>query len=85
MTNLLRTLYTYAQENRMAYSPEDKLQLRKSSLMAEQAKEKVLELLSEDDRAQFECYMEEEDTVQLLELGAIFRAGLAIGLELSRL
>ena len=85
MNTLLQALYTYTYENRMMYTKEDKLQYSESSRLAELAKKELKAMLSEDGQQRFEKYIEEEETKQLLELETMFRAGLAIGLELSRL
>lgn len=85
MTHLLKTLFTYAQENRIVYSRETKAQVRQSIQLTEQAEAELMEQLSEKGRQQLENYIQEEELLQCLELEAIFRAGLSIGLELARL
>ena len=85
MATLFQALYTYTYENRMQYTQEDKLQYSKSSRIAEQAKKELREMLSEEGRQRLEAYLEEEGTKQFLELKTMFRAGLSIGLELSRI
>ena len=85
MTTLLQALYTYTYENRMQYAQEDKLRYNESSRIAEQAKKELREMLSEEGQKRLEEYVEEEGTKQSLELKTMFRAGLSIGLELSRI
>ena len=85
MNALLQALYTYTYENRMTYTKEEKLQYGESRQAAEQAQKDLLDMLPEKGRRPFEEYHTEVETQQLLELGSIFRAGLSIGLELSRL
>ncbi len=85
MNSLLQTLYTYTYENRMMYTTEDRLQYNESCRIAEQARKELLDMLPEEGQQRFEEFLEEEVTKQLLELETMFRAGLAIGLELSHL
>lgn len=85
MTDLLQALYTYAHENRMAYPSEDRMQMMESNRVSARTKQLLMEHLSEEDRELLENYIGEEELMQLLDLEAVFRAGLSIGLELSRL
>lgn len=85
MTKLLQSLYTYAYENRLVYSQEDRLKIKESNRISEQTRKQLTEMLSANGLELFECYIEEEQLIQGLELEAIFCAGLTIGMELSRL
>ena len=85
MTKLLQALYTYAYENRLVYSQEDRLKIKESNRISEQTRKQLTGMLSANGLELFECYIEEEQLIQGLELEAIFCAGLTIGMELSRL
>ena len=85
MTDLFQALYLYANENRMVYPMEDRLQIRESSRISDRTKESLIARLSKEDQELLESYIKAEETIQLLEQEAVFRAGLSIGLELSRL
>ena len=85
MATLLQALFTYAYENRMVYTQENRFKIKELSRVSDQTKKQVTELLPEKSRELFDSYIEDEQLIQGLELEAIFRAGLAIGMELSRL
>ena len=85
MATLLQALFTYAYENRMVYTREDRFKIKELSRVSDQTKKQIAELLPEKSQELFDSYIEEEQLIQGLELEAIFRAGLTIGLELSRL
>ena len=83
--DLLQTLFIYACENKAEYSREDKLRCHTSGRTAEEARQEVMEMLPEQGQQRFKDYISAESALQTLELESIFRAGLSIGLELSRL
>ena len=85
MDTLLQALFLYACENKVEYSQENKLQCHTSDRMAEEAQQAVMEMLPEQGQQRFKDYISAEAALQTLELESIFRAGLSIGLELSRL
>lgn len=85
MTDLLKALYAYANENRMVYNREDRLQIKESNRVLDRLKQRLAEHMSEKDQELFESYIGEEELKECMEREAIFRAGLSIGLELSRL
>lgn len=85
MTELLETLFTYACENKIIYSHEENQQRQSIYRTLERAEEEITETLTPEKRPQFKNYIQDSRKAQGLELEAIFRAGLAIGLELSRL
>ena len=85
MNSLLETLYLYACENRSMDSREGRLQRLASSRITEQARKDIMDMLPEEGQRRFSDYISKEHTLQELELENIFRAGLSIGLELSRL
>ncbi len=85
MTTLFQALYTYTYENRMQYTREDKLQYSQSSRIAERMEKEPREMLSEEGLQRLDEYLEEEGAIQSLELKTMFRAGLSIALELSRI
>ena len=85
MDTLMQALFIYACENKVVYSHEDKLQCHVSSRTAEEAQQELMEMLPEKGQQRFKDYISAEMTLQTLELESLFRAGVAIGLELSRL
>lgn len=85
MNTPLETLYVYACENRITYSHEDRLKCSHSADLSEQAKKELMEMLPSEGQRRFQDYIREEQLLQTLELESMFRAGLSIGLELSRL
>ena len=85
MDTLLQVLFLYACENRVAYSHEDRLKNRQSACAAERAKKELIKMLSKKEQDRLHTYIKAENALQLLELESMFRAGLAIGLELSQL
>lgn len=85
MESLLQALYIYACERRAIYSHEERLKCHQSACTAERAQKEIMDMLPEAGQSRFKDYIEEEHLLEELELESMFRAGLAIGLELSRL
>lgn len=85
MDTLMQALFIYACENKEEYSREDRRQFHASSRMAEEAQQEIIEMLPEKGQQRFKDYICAETALQTLELESLFRAGVAIGLELSRL
>lgn len=85
MPELLQILYNYARNHRMLLTLEQETQYMDSSVVSEKEYRKLQQLLSEESRAHLENYNGERVLQHSIELESIFRAGLSIGLELSRL
>lgn len=85
MDMLLKTLYEYAYRHRMLFYLEDETQFHECEIMSERNRKELRRLLSEEGRAYLENYDGEQRLQRSLELEAMFRAGLSLGLELSRL
>ncbi|MDE7221430.1 MAG: hypothetical protein K2O45_17755 [Oscillospiraceae bacterium] len=85
MNELVRILYDHAYEHRMPYYLDDESQYRESSIMIDRQYKDLQKMLTADGQQRLEDYAGEKSVLHDLELEAIFRAGISIGLELSRL
>ena len=84
MTELIRILYDYAFERQMTYYLDDLTQYHESDVMTDRQYAGLQKLLDEAGRQQLEDYIDDTRTKYSMELEAMFRAGLSIGQELSR-
>ena len=85
MTDLLEALFTYANTHQAKYPQEEPLQHTLLCRDLERTENTIKNLLPPEASQQFEDYISKNLQVQLLDLKSTFRAGLSIGLELSRL
>ena len=85
MTELIRILYDYAFERQMPYYLDDEVQYHESNIMSDQQYKDLQQLLGKDGQQRLEDYTDDLRTKHNMELEAMFRAGLALGQELSRL
>ena len=84
MTDLMNTLYTYAQETLMMdYLAQDR-EYRQSTHYIEQHTETLRATLSPEQAALLDKLLGEQLVSQLSELQAIFMSGFSMALELSR-
>lgn len=85
MTELIETLFNYINENRIGCTHEEILRQAAIHRDLEQTEGAIAGLLPPEGRRQFEDYIWKNFQAQELALECTFRAGLSIGLELSRL
>ena len=85
MTDLLQLLCGYARDRRLPAYLAEIPQYQEIKSMARQNCDALRRLLSEEGRLRLENCAGEEEFLRGLELDAMFRAGLTMGLELSRL
>lgn len=84
MTDLMRTLYTYTQENLIpTYLANTRY--RHYYAIAGQKESKLLELLPEEGKKFLDEYSDLLTNCHSIEMEVMFRAGVTVGLELSRL
>lgn len=85
MTELLQALFDYALDRQSLCSIHDQRQYKESRKMCEQSYQKLQALLSDEGKECLENYIGEVELLHGLDTESIFRTGLAIGLELSRI
>ena len=84
MTELIRILYDYAFERQMNFYLDDLAQFRDCEAMIERQYAELQKQLGEAGLQKMEDYIDDTRTKYSMELEAMFRAGLSIGQELSR-
>ena len=85
MTELIRILYDYAFEHQLDYYLDDQTQYRESEIITDRQYTDLQKLLGRDGQQRLDDYTGDLRTKHNMELEAMFRAGLALGQELSRL
>ena len=85
MTELTRILYDYATRYKLCGSMEDCEQYKESTEIMERSMKKLREKLNDEEKQLLENYIDEQTLIQALDMESSFRAGLSIGLELSRM
>lgn len=85
MDTLLRTLYDYAFEHRMARCLEEEPSYHECGATTERQLRELRGLLDTEGARRLEDYVDDMELLHTLKLEAMFQAGLSVGLELSRL
>lgn len=84
MTELMQTLYQYGAKARISCGLDDYEQYCESEKSTERNLQALRELLTPEALQKLENYLGDQNTLHDLALEAMFRAGLSIGQELSR-
>ena len=84
MTELMETLYTYAQGHGIAAFLAQDVEYERCSQCGQAQEDKLRASLTPDESANLKALLDERDLQLFIRERAAFRAGFQLGLELSR-